>query len=105
MAAPITWAQPLVQETDPLDYTCGWRDRAVTARQGAYATESVSGNLYGYVRMCPGCGKPSWISPYEAQVPGPRYGEAVDDLADDLADLYREARDCVGIGAYHAAVM
>lgn len=39
------------------------------------------------------------------QVPGPRVGETVNHLPEDVAALYNEVRDCIAAGALTAAVL
>lgn len=91
--------------TDSIGYECGWCDRTVSSPNGMYALNS-QGQGSAALRICPHCGGPTTILADDGlQVPGAAYGDNVADLPNGLAALYREARECVGVGAHHAAVM
>jgi hypothetical protein len=85
---------------DRKTYTCGHCARLVT---------SVAGWADGADRIyvCPGCRKPTFFAGGTGAVPIPAapYGGDVEHLPSDIAKLYREARDCVGVGACTAGVL
>lgn len=105
MLSRVRWPDLDNRPTNPVDYVCGWCDRNVTSYVGSYAKYDSTDEVAGFVRMCPSCGRASWLCSWEPQAPGPKYGDAVSDLPENLGALYGEARDCVAIGAYHAVVM
>lgn len=54
--------------------------------------------------LCPHCDKPSFFE-YTNQVPGVVPGSEVGHLPAELESLYREARNCCGVGAFTASVL
>ncbi|HOW50458.1 MAG TPA: DUF4145 domain-containing protein [bacterium] len=84
-------------------YICGYCGNKVASSQG-YHTQDTPGGLFAYVYVCPHCKKPSFIHAH-VQIPGVVPGNDVDHLPEDIAALYREARNAVSIGANTAAVL
>ncbi len=103
MPLAIRWPE-FEPDENPLSYRCGWCDDRVSSEVGASAYEVATGHAVGLLRMCPGCGHPTYISD-DGQTPGTPYGEAVSHLPEQLVELYTEARACLAVGAHHAAVM
>lgn len=99
---PIQFRQ--LGTVDPVTYTCGWCGSLVGSASGADPF-IPSGERAGLLRLCPNCGYPSFQDVSGNWTPAVPYGETVANLPDDIAELYGEARDCVSIGANHAAVM
>lgn len=54
--------------------------------------------------FCPNCDCPT-VKLGKRSVPGRPYGENVEELPEELAGLYLEARRCVIVSAFHASVM
>lgn len=48
---------------------------------------------------------PTYFSPRDEQIPGPPPGRPISNLPEDLERLYEEARQCISVGAYTAAVL
>jgi len=80
----------------------------------AIALKARKDGRYGYnderyVVFCPGCGSPTYITQNGSsswQSPAPSYGQAVHHLKDkQLEALFGEARDCVSVRFYTAAVL
>jgi hypothetical protein len=93
-------------------YTCGWCGSFVSSVVGSDAQGSVQvrgrgrvAGIVGYLRLCPNCNHPSFIDREGNATPPSAYAEPVAGLPKNLASLYNEARDCIGINASHAAVM
>lgn len=57
------------------------------------------------IHVCPNCDKPTYFYRSGIQVPGVVPGSEVQHLPDDLEHMYREARNCCGLGAYTASVL
>lgn len=57
------------------------------------------------IYVCPNCDKPTYFYAGSLQLPGVVPGNEVEHLPADLASLYKEARNCCGIGAYTASVL
>jgi hypothetical protein len=90
-------------------YTCGYCDRFVGSDRGYVATKggSSSGNdLAGQTCICPYCQSPTYFSEGGDQTPGSAFGGHVDHVASQgVENLYEEARNCMKVSAYTAAVM
>lgn len=90
----------------PKEYTCAWCGRHVGSTFGIELGLHQDGSgPVASLRSCTNCGYPSFIDNSGRVTPGVAYGEAVTNVPPDVATLYHEARDCVSVGAYHAAVM
>ena len=82
-------------------YTCGHCGRLVASDKGYSATTQSWVRIY----ICPWCNNPTYFDYGSEQIPGVAYGEDVGSLPDDVAALYREARRCVAVSSYTAAVL
>src|SRR5439155_344168 len=81
----------------PLGFTCGFCGKVVSSNIG-YGADS------GHkIRICPHCTMPTYFG--TGQVPGVAPGVEVAQLPKDIEALYREARNCVAIASYTAAVL
>ncbi|GKS59299.1 hypothetical protein YTPLAS18_28260 [Nitrospira sp.] len=57
------------------------------------------------IYICPHCDKPSYFEGKSSQVPGVVPGNEVAHVPQELASLYREARNCCGASAFTASVL
>ena len=57
------------------------------------------------VFVCPNCDRPTYFVANNIQIPGVAPGDEVAHLPEPLEKLYREARNCCGVGAYTASVL
>lgn len=80
-------------------YRCGYCGNIVASAKGYYTKDGVF-----RVYICPHCELPSFFDK-ENQVPGIAPGNEVENLPDEIASLYREARYCVSVSAYTASVL
>jgi hypothetical protein len=94
------WQQP--QSISPRKFICGYCGLNVASERG-YGT----GNMpQAFVVICPSCTKPTYVFDVEGrQVPGVVPGNEVAAVPEDVSRLYREARNCVSIGANTASVL
>jgi hypothetical protein len=83
----------------PRRWTCGHCGRA-TGNDKGYNTQDQRWQIY----LCPACGRPTFFQG-DRQVPGAAFGNSVDHLPGDLGPLYQEARNCMVVSAYTAAVL
>lgn len=83
----------------PKKYTCGFCGNIVASAQGYYNQGSQE-----YIYVCPNCDQPTLFSA-KGQMPGVAPGSEVAHVPDDIASLYREARMCVSVNSYTAAVL
>lgn len=88
-------------EMGPLKYQCGFCGSLVAASKGF-------GHRNGQMRVypCPNCEKPTYFDmANKSQTPGIAPGNDVGHLPSDLNAIYNEARRCVSINAFTAAVL
>jgi hypothetical protein len=92
----------------------GWQSVAEVARRRAficgYCGHDV-GSAVGYyggndhiIYICPYCQKPTYFN-RDTPTPGPIFGNPVTGVPNDVNDLYNEARRCVSVSAFTAAVL
>ncbi len=86
-------------EMQSLQYTCGHCGNIVATKIGFY---SVRNNR---IYICPHCDGPTHINNLGTQYPDVAPGNDVDHLPEDLASLYKEARNCIAASAYTGAVL
>jgi hypothetical protein len=104
VSANATW-----QERKPRQFTCAWCGHLVASRFGVdfglFEDGSGQDRVGCGVRACTNCGYPSFIDGEGEVTPAVPYGEGVANAPEQLSVLYQEARDCISVGANHAAVM
>ena len=95
-----------------VSYTCGYCDKEVGPREGFYGEavtgvkgERVSSRQQPMIYICPVCGQPTYVNHNGVATPGVSFGRAVEHVPNDLTVLYDEARQCMAINAYTAAVL
>ncbi len=81
-------------------YRCGYCSFNVASDRG-YHSDGPAGIVY----VCPNCQKPTYFEGLRLQMPGVVPGNEVSHVPNDLEVLYREARNCSGVGAYTASVL
>jgi hypothetical protein len=88
-----------------VSYTCGYCGTFSAPSRG-YLCETRRGDEYGWIYICPNCNKPTFINktPFE-QTPGPRLGNNLSHLPNDVEQLYNEARNCLSVNAFTASVL
>lgn len=93
----------------PHAFTCGYCGREVGSREGYYRGGEGYNRANGWpvIFICPRCNRPSFFEHqhYSSQTPAPLLGNEVEALPDDVAAIYREARQCTQAGAYTACVL
>jgi hypothetical protein len=95
-------------EKEPLELDCAWCGREVASRFGVDFGQHKDGSGVSgcSLRACSNCGYPTFIDgQMGSTVPARAYGDDVQKLPEMVSRLYQEARDCVSVGANHAAVM
>jgi hypothetical protein len=98
MISPGGWYD--VREIESKAWRCGHCDRDTGNNKGYAYSEESGPRIY----ICPICGEPTYFLG-DKQVPGVAYGRQVDNLPPDIAGLYTEARNCMSVNAYTAAVL
>ena len=93
-----------VSDIQEKDYSCGYCGKDVGPSKGFVESSGATNKCFIYI--CPRCSKPTFIDGQKNQTPKPLYGNNVDGISDNnIKSLYHEARECVSVGAYTAAVM
>ena len=81
-------------------YRCGYCGFDVSSHEGL-ATSFKS----AFIRICGQCNCPTFFSGTELQIPGPRPGNPLNKLPDDIEGLYEEARSSRAANAFTGTVM
>jgi hypothetical protein len=81
-------------------FHCGFCGNIVASDRGFFV-EGGGNSIY----ICPYCAKPSFFDEAGNQVPGIAPGNDVAHLPSELDAIYNEARHCVSVNAYTAAVL
>jgi hypothetical protein len=84
-------------------FKCGYCGRDVGPNIGYFAR--IAGTVAGRIFICSFCTNPTFFDLAGTQIPGSRFGNEVGALPDEIAALYREARDATAASAYTAAVL
>ncbi len=80
-------------------YTCGHCGNVIATGSGYHSNKSE------LIYICPHCDKPTHFDDKGKQYPDVAPGNEVEHLPEDLAELYKEARNCVASSAYTGAVL
>jgi hypothetical protein len=93
----INWQHLQINPTN--GYTCGYCGKVVASNVGWHSSTGQS-----LIYICPYCNQPSFLTS-ATQIPGVAPGAEIEHLPEDVNALYREARNCVAISSYTAAVL
>ncbi len=100
-----TWQETFTVESH--SYTCGYCRKLVASNTGwsaVYRPHRLSER--GVIYLCPKCDRPTFVSDDGRHWPGSPFGEEVEDVPEEaITKLYNEARYCIGVGSYTAAVL
>jgi hypothetical protein len=103
----LTWNR--IDGLPPSSYVCGYCNHTVGPDKGWQTTQThvFNGRAVpdGHVYVCSFCGKPTYFDTMDKQYPGAPFGNDVDSLPKDVAALYDEARDCMPVNSFTAAVL
>jgi hypothetical protein len=99
-----TWIHQ--QELPSRGYTCGYCNRPLASAKGWQGKWEQNGSSPAFVYLCHHCTSPTFIDHQGRQWPGVIFGNGVSDIPEKtVSDLYDEARQATGAGAYTAAVL
>lgn len=86
-------------------YVCGYCSQALSSEKGYSGLFQPSGFQF-FIYICHHCGKPTFFDFSGKQTPGAIFGKDVDDIADiTVQGLYEEARKCMTVNSFTAAVL
>ena len=88
----------------PKQYRCGHCNSLVGSNIG-YIDNSLTNIVTGHIYICSFCNYPTFFSFRGIQIPGVLFGDSIQHLPDDVANLYDEARRCMSVSSYTSAVM
>ncbi len=93
-----------LENMTPTDFVCGFCNADVCSEKG-YKDPHEFGNIL----ICHRCGRPNYIfddNGSTRQVPGAPFGNPVSNVSDENVNrIYAEARRCMSVGSYTAAVL
>lgn len=93
----VMWMRP--HGLKPKKYQCSFCGSWVGSRIG------YGGSHGRFIYVCTNCGEATYFRSPTNQIPRVPPGSDVQNLPDQVATLYREARECVAVSAYTAAVL
>lgn len=83
------------------NFVCGYCGADIVSEKGFH-----SSNTPARIYICHKCDRPTFFDPLDRQTPGSIFGDHVADISDDLVkELYDEARRCMSVSAFTAAVL
>ncbi|OIR17000.1 hypothetical protein GALL_28210 [mine drainage metagenome] len=82
-------------------FRCGHCGYSVANDKGYFADNNSPRRIY----ICPNCDKPTYFDESARQYPGVAPGNEVQQLPQELARLYLEARNCCSVSAFTASVL
>jgi hypothetical protein len=103
----LTWHR--AEGLEPRSYLCGHCNHTVGPDKG-WSTDQKHNSMGrtvadGYVYLCSFCGKPTYFTITGKQYPGAPFGNVVESLPSGVAALYDEARLCMTVNSFTAAVL
>lgn len=94
-----------IENVEVLKFTCAYCRSLVASDRGYTASGDVAGT-HAYIRICPNCQYPTFFTLRGYQHPTAAFGKPVSHLpSQEVEALYDEARNCMRVASYTAAVM
>jgi hypothetical protein len=95
-----------IQAVESRSYTCGYCGTSLASERGWRAQLGRSGPIAANIYICHQCDRPTFFDHERNQTPGVVFGAPVNDIPEKTVEqLYDEARNTTGAGAYTAAVL
>lgn len=86
-------------------FVCGYCNNDISSNQGFSGLDKEH-NVSVCIYICHHCNQPTYFDFEQKQFPGIPFGEAVKSInSKDVEHLYEEARNCMKVSAFTAAVM
>ena len=93
----MTWHN--MKNLESKQFTCGHCGNIIATQMGFFSNDMQ------YIYICSHCDQPTHFSALGAQFPDVAPGNDVGHLPEELAALYKEARNCVAASSYTGAVL
>src|SRR5438045_9201181 len=90
-----------LSDIPPRSYVCGYCNHLVGPSRGFHSTAAP----VRYIYACSCGSQPTYFDTSDKQYPGVAYGARVEHLPAEIGQLYNEARNCVSVASYTAAVL
>lgn len=101
-----TWYN--TSKVNSFSFVCGYCGNSSGPSEKYYSKRDNMGNniVDGEIFICPTCNRPTFFDDKdELQIPGPKIGESIEFLPDDVDELYEEARSCISVNAFTSSVL
>lgn len=99
-----TWAD--LKSLNSVQFVCGHCARRVASDKGYFMNPVGGGAATNVVVICPNCNRPSFFSAWEhEQIPGVPFGNRVENVPEEVGNLYDETRRSTAGDANTLAVM
>ncbi len=98
---PLTWHNAV--QIAPRSYVCGHCGHHVGPALGFFTSGPLVPQSFVYI--CSFCGAPTFFDALSRQFPGAPFGNDVASVPEDVAKLYAEARSCMTVKSFTAAVL
>lgn len=96
-----------IESVSNFSYICGYCGaKSGPSRGYSCSTNGKQPLIQGKIYICPTCNKPTFVRLGSSeQVPGPRIGNDIGHLPEDIESLYNEARNCISVNAYTSSIL
>jgi len=99
---PLEWQNR--QKVGSRIFTCGYCDSKVGSDDGYFAVDASTQHQV-HIFICPSCRQPTYFDLKGGQTPGASIGIGVRFLLPEVERIYEEARACVTVNSFTAAVL
>ncbi len=102
----MRWIWRNVNTLSSKSYVCSYCSNPLASEKGYVANLDSNSGVLWYVYICHSCDKPTFFDHLNNQYPGAPFGGSVQHIpTKEVSDLYNEARNCMKVDAYTAAVL
>jgi hypothetical protein len=102
---PAQYCWLSIQNIDNMSFVCGYCNDKIATDRGYAIGKKPHNSRVGGLYICPNCQGPTFIDLNRNIFPSYAIGNKVNNLPDELDDLYEEARRCTSHNSYTASVL
>ena len=106
---PKIWRNAEENRYTSKEYQCAFCGNQVGSGKSFYSEQSIENkpSVYTHIYICPRCASPTYFDEDDKQVPGPTFGEHIEDIEEikEIINLYNEARRAMSVDSHTAAAM